>query len=259
MLIYFYSYINSVLLPPSEDILTQQQERPGRQAGNSSEPIDDDNLDDIEVDFESEAGNDLPNQREQEMSDPSGAASLISNGYRSKDTVNLISNGSLLQSSLQIEDLAVQSHAAIDSNNAYATSMFNNDNGVKSIINDLDINSLNFEESEQFSIMQERIKELESWKEQRVKEDNAFKDTINLTFTKVLDKLVELDQNYQVLKAQQATLQTDNSTSTHRLRNVQKSFIKITATDGQEIHEFPSDEDGNLSATSVNAVYPGMK
>ena len=247
-----------MLLPPSEDILTQKQEIPGRQAGNSSEPVDDDNLADIEVDFESEPGNDLPTQREQEISYLSGAASLVSNGYRSKDNANMISNG-LLQSSRQIEDLAVQSNAAIDSNNAYATSMFSNDNCVKSIINDLDINSLNFEESEQFSIMQERIKELESWKEQRVKEDNAFKDTINLTFTKVLDKLVELDQNYQVLKAQQATFQTNNSTSTHRLRNVQKSFIKITATDGQEIHEFPADEDGNLSATSVNAVYPGIK
>jgi len=114
------------------------------------------------------------------------------------------------------------------------------------------------EDSEQFRLLQERIKELEAWKEQRVTEDNAFKDTINLTFTKVLDKLVELDQNFQVLKAQQAALQNATVTSTQRLRNGQKSFIKITTADNPEIHEFPSDDEGNLSVASVNAVYQGI-
>ena len=100
--------------------------------------------------------------------------------------------------------------------------------------------------------------DLEAWKEQRVKEDNAFKDTINLTFTKVLDKLVELDQNYQVLKAQHVSLQNSTLTNANRMRNGQRSFIKITTADNHDIHEFPSDEEGNLSVASVNTVYQGM-
>jgi len=136
-----------------------------------------------------------------------------------------------------------------------------NDNGdveAAPKTNNFDLKPLNLEESDQFKSLKERIKELESWKEQRVKEDNAFKDTINLTFTKVLDKLVELDQNFQVLKAQQTQLLNASALTPHRMRNGQKTFIKITATENHEIHEFPSDEEGNLNVASVNTVYPGV-
>ena len=120
-----------------------------------------------------------------------------------------------------------------------------------------ELKPINLESSEQFMALQNRVIELEAWKEQRVKEDNAFKDTINLTFTKVLDKLVELDQNYQVLKAQHISLQNTIVTNPNRIRNGQRSFIKITTSDNHDIHEFPSDEEGNLSVASVNVVYQG--
>merc|ERR1719384_57953 len=121
-----------------------------------------------------------------------------------------------------------------------------------------EVKSVNLENSEQFIALQKRVIDLEAWKEQRVKEDNAFKDTINLTFTKVLDKLVELDQNYQVLKAQHVSLQNSTLSNANRMRNGQRSFIKITTADNHDIHEFPSDEEGNLSVASVNTVYQGV-
>jgi hypothetical protein len=250
--------IYSVLLPPPEDVLAKTQIRQTRQAALMREQQENDNSGDNEADFESENGITKVDQREIETVVSSGAQSLKLNDYSSKDNVQIISNGSISKTSRKLEEPVTStsmSSNTVDTNLPPAHS--NIISNAKQKIDTFDIKAINLEESEQFRQLGERIKELEAWKEQRVKEDNAFKDTINLTFTKVLDKLVELDQNFQVLKVQQGAIQNATVTTTHRLRNGQKSFIKITTADNPEIHEFPSDEEGNLSVASVNAVYQG--
>ena len=223
--------------------------------------MEDDNSEDIEIDFESEDENLNGNYKGEEKKkiEPSIARSNKNNGRASKDDIELKNNGQHSKQNKRTDDVGISNNIpgkSVDLNIPIA----HNDSGdvqAAQKTNNFDLKTLNLEESDQFKSLKERIKELESWKEQRVKEDNAFKDTINLTFTKVLDKLVELDQNFQVLKAQQTQLQNASVLTPHRMRNGQKTFIKITATENHEIHEFPSDEEGNLSVASVNTVYPG--
>ena len=215
----------------------------------------DDNSDDHEVDFESDTG---PNKTQEEKNGKVKCTSTESNkhnAYSSDENFHSIPNGKPPNTSQKMEEFA-NAPDSVPRLLERAKMHLDNIKNVTPNVSNLDVNTIDFEQSEQFRRMQQRINELESWREQREKEDNAFKDTINLTFTKVLDKLVELDQNFQVLKAHQTSFQND--ATTHRLRNRQKSFIKITTMDSQEIHEFPSDEEGNLSIASVNAVYPGI-
>ena len=257
ILIHFILII-SVLLPPPEDVLAKTQIRQTRQTALMRDQQENDNSEDIEADFESENGITKVDQREIETVVSSGAQSLKLNDYSSNDNVQIISNGSISKPSRKIEEPVTSTSMASNTADANLPSSHSNIIcNTSQKIDSFDLKAINLEDSEQFRQLEERIKELEAWKEQRVKEDNAFKDTINLTFTKVLDKLVELDQNFQVLKAQQGAIQNATVTTTNRLRNGQKSFIKITTADNPDIHEFPSDEEGNLSVASVNAVYQG--
>ena len=245
-----------MLLPPSEDILTKTQIRQTRQAALMHDQLEDDNSDDIDVDYEIEAGMPSKDQRENEVSDSLGLQSKNSE-YLSKENIQKISNGALSKACRKTEDPLNTSSMNIDTLDAKI--LMSPDNCSNAINRTDDLKDINLEEYDQFIALQKRVIELEAWKEQRVKEDNAFKDTINLTFTKVLDKLVELDQNYQVLKAQHISLQNATVANPNRLRNSQKSFIKITTSENHEIHEFPSDEEGNLSVATVNTVYQGTK
>ena len=250
-------FLFSVLLPPSEDILTKTQIRQTRQAALMRDQLEDDNSDDIDVDFDIEAELTNIHQKENTIGDSLGSQILKNNEYLDKENKQNNSNGACSKASRKIEDSRTMKNMemnASDDNTPLPPEVSNNTVQGQLIS---ELKPINLESSEQFMALQNRIIELEAWKEQRVKEDNAFKDTINLTFTKVLDKLVELDQNYQVLKAQHISLQNTIVTNPNRIRNGQRSFIKITTSDNHDIHEFPSDEEGNLSVASVNVVYQG--
>ena len=243
-------------MPPSEDILTKTQIRQTRQAALMRDHVDD-NSDDLDVDYEIESEINNLDQREKQITDSLSSQILKSNEYQNKENSQNVPNGACLKASRSIEDSASLKNISIDD---MEPKIHISHEAINNKVQEQDfteVKSVNLENSEQFMALQNRITELEAWKEQRVKEDNAFKDTINLTFTKVLDKLVELDQNYQVLKAQNISLQNSIVTNSSRMRNGQKSFIKITTSDNHEIHEFPSDEEGNLSVAAVNAVYQG--
>ena len=244
-------------MPPSEEILTKTQIRQTRQAALMRDQLEDDNSDDIDVDFDIEAELTNIEQKENDIGDALGSQIVKNNEYLDMENKQNNSNGACSKASRKIEDSRTMKNMEINTSDDKIPLPPEVSNIIVQGQLISELKPINLESSEQFMALQNRIIELEAWKEQRVKEDNAFKDTINLTFTKVLDKLVELDQNYQVLKAQHISLQNTIVTNPNRIRNGQRSFIKITTSDNHDIHEFPSDEKGNLSVASVNAVYQG--
>ena len=76
-----YMFLFSVLLPPSEDILTKTQIRQTRQAALMRDQLEDDNSDDIDVDFDIEAELTNIHQKENTIGDSLGSQILKNNEY----------------------------------------------------------------------------------------------------------------------------------------------------------------------------------
>ena len=98
-----------------------------------------------------------------------------------------------------------------------------------------------------------------------MKRDHDAKQAVLKTSLKpILDKLAELSHDLEAVKTDIKTMNglqlapgmapfkaAKNSSTNSVYVRVAMSHNKL------EVHEFPTDESGNLSITTVNAVYPG--
>ena len=95
---------------------------------------------------------------------------------------------------------------------------------------------------EQLDLLAQKVSELEAKMRHREMEENAVQDTNNKTIEQILRRLESL-----------GTIESTNSAG----RKVAK-FVRIVSVEGAEVHEFPTDENGNLTFQSVASVYPGV-
>ena len=98
-----------------------------------------------------------------------------------------------------------------------------------------------------------------------MKRDHDAKQTVlKQSLKPILDKILELSQDLDTLKTEIKTMKglklapgvapfkTSKTASNHSV------YVRVALPHNRnEVHEFPTDENGNLSFTAVNAVYPG--
>jgi hypothetical protein len=96
--------------------------------------------------------------------------------------------------------------------------------------------------------LQKRVEELELWKERKSQEDEAFHKKIR----DLNDKMtaIQLNSRHSAVAAVAPVPASVKNGS----KNI---FVKIAVSGSSEIHEFPTDENGNLQVESVVAVYQG--
>ncbi len=103
------------------------------------------------------------------------------------------------------------------------------------------------------------------WREQKLAEDAAVQKKIRELFTSMHEEITTLSAQLRALKEashnnvavspppHHAVVTKNGPTST--AKNI---FVKIAVSGSNEIHEFPTDENGNLQVDSVVAVYQGQ-
>ncbi len=103
------------------------------------------------------------------------------------------------------------------------------------------------------------------WKEQKLAEDAAVQKKIRELFTSMHEEITIFSAQLRALKElsrnnvavsqppHHAAVAKNGPTSTAK-----SIFVKIAVSGSNEIHEFPTDENGNLQVESVVAVYQGQ-
>ena len=122
--------------------------------------------------------------------------------------------------------------------------------------------SLKFSE---WASIQKRLDSLESWKEQKLADDILIQKKIRELFSSYQDEINALSAQLRALKEashnnvalspppHHVAVAKNGPTAT--AKNI---FVKIAVSGSSEIHEFPTDENGNLQVESVVAVYQGQ-
>ena len=124
-----------------------------------------------------------------------------------------------------------------------------------------------------------KTNDLQLWKEKKVREDELFHKKVHESFMSLIEQVTSLSVQVQVVKKESATLAAESTAAaaaqiaaaTSHMKtpaaaavsngkngfSSKNIFVKITSGGSKEIHEFPTDENGNLQVESVLAVYPG--
>ena len=81
----------------------------------------------------------------------------------------------------------------------------------------------------------------------------------------ILEKIMELTQDLDSIKTDMKTMKGINlapgfNKTAKNSANNSNVYVRVALAHNKlEVHEFPTDETGNLSITTVNAVYPGKQ
>ena len=125
-----------------------------------------------------------------------------------------------------------------------------------------------------------KTNDLQLWKEKKLREDELFHKKVHESFMSLIEQVTSLSVQVQVVKKESATLAAESTAAaaaaqiaaaTSHMKtpaaaavsngkngfSSKNIFVKITSGGSKEIHEFPTDENGNLQVESVLAVYPG--
>jgi len=119
-----------------------------------------------------------------------------------------------------------------------------------------------------------KIKNLEDSERQlqvdlgHMKRDHDAKQTVlKQSLKPILDKILELSQDLDTLKTEIKTMKglklapgvAPFKTTSKTVGSNNSVYVRVALPHNRnEVHEFPTDENGNLSFTAVNAVYPGV-
>ena len=108
--------------------------------------------------------------------------------------------------------------------------------------------------------LQKRLEELELWKERKAQEDEVFQKKVRDSFTSLIDNMTTM--SFQLNKQTVDKQSASSAPVVAAVKNGQaltskNIFVKIAVQGSAEIHEFPTDENGNLQVESVVAVYQG--
>ena len=99
-----------------------------------------------------------------------------------------------------------------------------------------------------------------------MKRDHDAKQTVlKQSLKPILDKIMELSQDLDTLKTEIKTMKglklapgVAPFKTAKNSSNNSVTYVRVALTQNRgEVHEFPTDENGNLSFTAVNAVYTG--
>ena len=101
---------------------------------------------------------------------------------------------------------------------------------------------------EKIKVLEKKIEVLEKWKCSRMADDHYY-----------IERLEEM-----IKTANKSFVRSEEKASNKRLPSANgaeptTAFVKLTIADGSDVHEFPTDKDGNLSNINVKAIFPGRQ